>query len=167
MQIWFGFYSVVAGMAATLMGLLFVSVSINAAAILGDAHENEKRLAEQAFANYLAVLLVSLFAIFPTLTISQLGSSALAVTALGSVWVLVRLYQVVMSPQESGLRLQALRRQFSSLLGYGMLIYAAARMAFGPGDTRNLFGVAVIVLLSSATAVSWGLLLKLAKEKEV
>jgi hypothetical protein len=72
MKEWLEFYSVIGGSAATLLGLLFVAVSMNAAAILGKAHENSKRLAEQAFQNYLAVMLVSLLAIFPTLDISEL-----------------------------------------------------------------------------------------------
>jgi hypothetical protein len=49
MQIWSGFYTVIAGAAATLLGLLFVAVSINATAILNEADGNSRRLAEQAF----------------------------------------------------------------------------------------------------------------------
>jgi hypothetical protein len=60
MQVWFGFYAVAGGAAATLMGLLFVAVSINAAAILNEARGHLQRLAEQAFQNCATVLLVSL-----------------------------------------------------------------------------------------------------------
>jgi hypothetical protein len=70
MQGWLEFYAVTAGAAATLLGLLFVAVSINATVILGEAREDSKRLVEQAFQNYLAVLLVSLLAIVPALTTS-------------------------------------------------------------------------------------------------
>ncbi|MEJ1970601.1 MAG: hypothetical protein WDN03_18535 [Rhizomicrobium sp.] len=164
MQQWFGFYSVIGGAAVTLLGLLFVAVSINAAAVLGEAHGNSRRLAEQAFQNYLAVMLVSLLAIFPTLAIAELGLATLAVTALWSVWVLIRLYLALTRPYARGARLQSLRRQFSSLVGFGMLIVAALRMAFSWGDSRNLFAAATIVLLSSATAVSWELLLGIAKD---
>jgi hypothetical protein len=40
-------------------------------------------------------------------------------------------------------------------------------MALGLGDSRNLFAVATIVLLFSATRVSWGMLLRIAKAKLV
>ena len=40
-------------------------------------------------------------------------------------------------------------------VGFGMLIFAALRMALNVGDSRNLFAVATIILLFSATAVSW------------
>ena len=38
-------------------------------------------------------------------------------------------------------------------------------MAFNLGDSRNLLAIAAIILLFSATAVSWELLLRLAKAK--
>jgi hypothetical protein len=50
---WFEFYSVTAGVGATLMGLLFVAVSINAPAILGTGQDKSKRLAEQGFSKFL------------------------------------------------------------------------------------------------------------------
>jgi hypothetical protein len=76
MQGWLGFYAVTAGAAATLMGLLFVVVSINGAAILGGGHHHSRRLAEQAFQNYVAVLVVSLLALFPDLSNTQFGRIA-------------------------------------------------------------------------------------------
>ena len=46
-----------------------------------------------------------------------------------------------------------------------MLIFAAVRMAFQKGDSRNLFAIGAMILLFSATAVSWELLLRIAKAK--
>jgi len=166
MQGWFEFYSTIGGIAATLLGLLFVAVSINASVVLGEAHENSKRLAEQAFQNYLAVMMVALLAIFPTIEISTFGFVTLAVTAVWGVWVMIRLYLALRRPTDSGLRLQSLRRQFSSLVGFGILIFAALRMAFDLGDSRNLFAIATIILLFSATTASWELLLRIAKASE-
>jgi uncharacterized membrane protein len=165
MQAWFGFYTAIGGFAATLLGLLFVAVSINAAAVLSETHEHAKRLAEQAFQNYLAVLMVALLAIFPTITIPTLGTTALSATAVWAVWVLIRLYLALTRPHDPESRRQLLRRQMSSLIGFGMLIYAAARMAFGPGDTLNLLAIATMILLFSATISSWQLLLRLAKAR--
>jgi hypothetical protein len=82
-----------------------------------------------------------------------------------SVWGLIRLYLALTRPYEPGARLQSLRRQFSSFMGFGILIVAALRMAFNLGGSSNLFAIATIILLSSATMVSWELLLKIAKAK--
>jgi hypothetical protein len=165
MQIWTGFYSVVAGAAATLLGLLFVAVSINASVILDEAHGDSRRLAEQAFQNYLAAMLVSLLSIFPALDISELGFAVLALTAMRSAWALVRLYLAATRPHDPGSRLQSLRRHLISLVGFGMLTIAAVRTAFNLGDSRGLFAIATMILLFSATTVSWELLLRIAKKK--
>lgn len=167
MQVWFGLYAVVGGAAATLMGLLFVSVSINAAAILNEVHGHSRRLAEQAFQNYLGVLLVSLLALFPSLPLAEFGFVTLLVSAPSGVWVLVRLYQALAKPHDSDSRMQLLHRQrpFLSLIGFGMLIFAAGRMALKVGDSRNLLAASTMILLLAATRASWTLLLKIAGAK--
>jgi hypothetical protein len=165
MQIWVAFYAVVGGASATLLGLLFVAVSLNAAAILSEAHAGSKRLAEQAFQNFLAALMISLLALFPSLQLAELGIATLGVSAAWAVWVLVRVYLAFTRPFAAGSRWQSLRRQLSSLIGFGMLIVAALRMTLNLGDSRNLFAIASIILLFSATTVSWELLLNIAKLK--
>jgi hypothetical protein len=167
MQTWSGFYTVIGGASATLLGLLFVAVSINAAGILNEADGNSRRLAEQAFQNYVAVLSVSLLALFPSLTISEFGFVTLCVTAVSAIWVLVRLYLALIKPYERSSRLQSLRRQVISLAGLGMLIFAAARMALNKSDSRNLLAASTIILLVAATRGSWILLLMIAREKQV
>src|ERR1700722_9247600 len=73
MQAWFDFYAVIGAAAATLTGLLFVAMSMNAPAALSRGPEGSRRLAEQAFENYLAVLMVSLLALFPDMSLLLFG----------------------------------------------------------------------------------------------
>ncbi len=61
MQPWSQFYATIAASSAALLGLLFVVVSINAPAALGAHAILSRRLTEQAFQNYLAVMMVSLW----------------------------------------------------------------------------------------------------------
>lgn len=165
MQTWTQLYSITGASAATLLGLLFVAVSVTAPAVSGQMHQNSRRLAEQAFQNYLVVMLVSLLALFPSLTLSELGYATLGITALRGVAALLRLYWAAMKPYELGSRWQSLRRQYPSLIGFGLLIYGAVRMALDLGDNHTLFAAATVVLLFSATVVSWELLLRIASEK--
>jgi hypothetical protein len=160
MQAWSEFFAVVAAASATLLGLLFVAISVNAAESLGVGHEPSRRLAEQAFQNYLTIILVSLVALLPQLKLTEFGSTALGLTASSSVLVLVRLYFIVAKPHAD--RLRTLRRHVASVIGFAMLMFAGLRLALGYGDTRNLFAAATIVLLSSATLVSWELLVRIA-----
>jgi hypothetical protein len=163
MQTWTAFYTVIGGASAALLGLLFVAISMNAVATLGPGQENSRRLAEQAFQNYLAVLMVSLLSLFPEISISTFGMVTLFVTAVWIVWVFVRLYQVIASPAGLVSRLLTLRRHLSSLIGFGLLTFAALRMAVSGRDERDWFAAAAIVLLFSATTVSWELLIGIAK----
>jgi modulator of FtsH protease len=162
MQPWFDFYAVIGAAAATLTGLLFVAVSVNASAVLSKGPQGSRRLAEQAFENYLAVLMVALLALFPDMTTLTFGRVTLMVTAIWTVWVLVRLYQAAAEPSAHESRAAALRRHVSTMVGFGMLIYAATRMALDATDTRDTLAAANIVLLFSATEKAWGLLNRIA-----
>jgi hypothetical protein len=163
MQAWSQFYAVIGGAAAALLGLLFVVVSMNASATLGAGPGSSRRLAEQAFQNYLAVLMVSLLALYPQMSPATFGSITLCVIAVWAVWVLVRLYQTLASPVDHESRLLALRRHFSTVAGFGILIVTALRMAMKLADDLNLFAAGTIVLLFSATVVSWELLGRIAR----
>ena len=163
MQAWFQFYAVIGGAAAALLGLLFVAISLNASHTLGPGHDNSRRLAEQAFQNYLAVLMVSLLALFPQMERRTFGLVILSVTALWAIWVLVRLYQTLTRPTAGEPRLFALRRHLSSLIGFTILIVAALRMGVRAEDERNWLASGTMVLLFSATIVSWEVLVRIAK----
>jgi hypothetical protein len=166
MQAWFDFYAVIGAAAATLTGLLFVALSMNAAAALSKGPTGSRRLAEQAFENYLAVLMVSLLALFPDMSLLSFGRATLLVTASWTVWVVVRLYQAAAAPSAHETRWAALRRHLSTMIGFAMLIYSAARMALDGTNTRDSLAVATIVLLFSATERAWGLLNRIAATKE-
>ena len=164
MEIWFGFYAMIGAAAATLMGLLFVAVSLNSAAILNEEHSHSRRLAEQAFQNYVTVLTVSLFALFPSLSLPQFSLVTLMVTGASGVWVLKRLYEYF-TKLHGTTRMTSLRRQMLSLVGFCMLMYATGSMAGNWGDWRNLLAAAGVVLLLAATRASWVLLISIAALK--
>jgi hypothetical protein len=163
MQSWSTFYAVSGGAAATLLGLLFVAVSMNAAAVLRDTHGDSQRLAEQAFQNYLTVLLISLLALFPQIKLSEFGASTLGLTALSVFWVLVRLYLVLTKPLDLRSKLFSFRRHLLSLAGFVMLIVSAVRMITTSEDHRIWIAVGIVVLVAAATTVSWELLARIAR----
>ncbi len=165
MQDWSEFYSVTGESSATLLGLLFVAVSINASTALARMHQNSRRLAEQTFQNYLVVMLVSMLTLFRSLDRAELGYVTLGIAALRGVWALVRLYWAAKEPYEVESRLKSLWRQLPSLIGFALLIYAAQSMARDVGDTRTTFAFGTITLLLSATTMAWELLLRIAVEK--
>jgi hypothetical protein len=56
----------------------------------------------------------------------------------------------------------ATRRHASTLIGFGLLIYAAGRMALDGSDMRDTVAAANMVLLFSATEKAWALLNRIA-----
>jgi hypothetical protein len=163
MQGWLQFYAVAGGASATLLGLLFVAVSINAPASLGDGQESSRRMAEQAFQNYITVILVSLLALYPDISIPTYGRVVVTLSALSAGWAMVRLYLSLAKPTGEESRLAQFRRQATSLIGFAMLLYAAVRMAMGDNDIHDLFAASTMVLVAAAAVVSWELLLRMAK----
>jgi hypothetical protein len=166
MQASYQFYAVIGGASATLLGLLFVVVSLNAAATLGAGHGTSRHLAELAFQNYMSVILVSLIALFPGITPSSFGQVTLGATALWLIRVLVRLHLMLSAPPDRESRLFALRRHVTSLIGFALLIAGALGLILGHGDGSNWIASATIVLLFSATLVSWELLGRIAKSRQ-
>ena len=167
MQAWFNFYAVIGTADATLMGLLFVAVSMNAVIALSRGPEGSRRLTEQAFESYLAVLMVSLLALFPDMSLTMFGQVTLLVTASWAVWVVVRLYQAAARQSEHETRLTATRRHLSTLIGFGLLMYSAGRMALDGKDMRDTLAASNIVLLFSATEKAWGLLNRIANARHI
>ena len=165
MQIWSAFYAVIGGAAAGLMRLLFVAVSINATAILNEAHGTSRRLGEQAFHNYVVVLLVSLLVLVPSLTTSEFSLVTIVLTGISAIWMPVRIYLAFTKPHDGGSRALVLIRHFFSLIGFAMLIFASVRMAFRMGDRRKLLAASTAVLLFAATRAPWELLLRVARVK--
>jgi hypothetical protein len=164
MQAWGGLYSVTAGAAATMLGLLFVAVSILGGAS-GGMHRNSRILAEQSFSNYLVVVLLSALALFPSLTSQELGVTALALTAVRMLWAAVRMYQAASEPFIDDSRWKSLRRQLPSLVGFALIILAAARLAINDGDPHTEFAAGVVMLLFAATSMAWELLLRISAPK--
>ena len=166
MQAWSGFLATIAAAAATLLGLLFVAISLNAES-LGPGHEDSRRLAEQGFQNYFVVLVVALVALFPGIPFDTLGLVVISVTILGSIWVLIRFGQSLREARQFKGQISSVRRHAVSVLGFAMLIYSAFRMRYGDpgGDIPYIFGAALIVLVSSATVASWELLLRISRSR--
>lgn len=165
LQSWSQFYATIGAAAATLLGLLFVAVSVNAPTALGPKDAVSRRLTEQAFQNYLAVMMVALLALFPGIGAPTFGAVTLAATASWSALVVVRFAQTIAQRQERRSWLFAVRRHVASLVGFAILLAAALRMALKWGDDYNWFAASTLVLLFSATTVSWELLRRIANRE--
>jgi len=110
--------------------------------------------------------MVSLLALFAEISTPVFGGVTLASTATWSIWVFVRFGQTVFRRAERRAWILAVRRHLSSLTGFAMLLVAATRMALRWGDDYSWLAASMLVLMFSATTVSWELLARIARREE-
>ena len=165
MQAWTQFYAAIGTASAGLLGLLFVAVSINVSAAVGPDEAVSRRLTEQAFQNYLAVMMVAFLALFSGIETRTFGMVTLIATAVWSIWVVIRFCQTLTQRLERRSWIYSVRRHVSSLIGFGILIVSAFRMALNRGTSYNWLAASTLVLLFSATTVSWELLRRIANRR--
>jgi hypothetical protein len=165
MQPWTQFYAAIGTASAGLLGLLFVAVSINVSAAFGPDEAVSRRLTEQAFQNYLAVMMVAFLALFSGIETRTFGMVTLIATAVWSIWVVIRFCQTLTQRLEWRSWFYSVRRHVSSLIGFTILIVSAFRMALNRGTSYNWLAASTLVLLFSATTVSWELLRRIANRR--
>jgi hypothetical protein len=83
---WTGFYAALSAVAATLLGLLFVAVSLRLNLFQDAVVADVRDFAALVFGQFLALVLVGLVALFPDPKPATLGLPTLAIGALGLGW---------------------------------------------------------------------------------
>ncbi|HZU25000.1 MAG TPA: hypothetical protein VFA04_05735 [Bryobacteraceae bacterium] len=151
--------------AATLIGLLFVAVTLNADLILAGTRPHVKRIAEQAFNNYVAVLIASLFLLIPDQRGKIAGLELASIGIAMGGWAIYRLGSALRAADESFSKKRTQRRLLPSVLGFLLLIASAAQLLLkaGDADALSLAGSGLLLLLIAATGTSWDLLVRVAE----
>jgi hypothetical protein len=155
-QRWHDFYIVAGTAAATLVGLLFVGLSLHLRAVL--SRSEVRSLARVTLANFGLLLFVSLFVVTPE------GPSAVSPQLLGSgVFSLIVIAPSLVAAGRSKtrtLRLFRLAFRFGlSALAYVGVIIAGAMLGGGDYDAGFSWLVAVtVVMLVVSLRNSWDLL---------
>jgi hypothetical protein len=150
-------FSATAEVAGTLVGLLFVAISVAHERVTGDGSQTHRVRASAALTAFTNALVVSLFALVPGL---RVGWTALVVSILGLVFVLASLLSLlrVRGEQPGELRdavfLVGLAITFGVQLVAGLLELAHPRQQ-GPVTT---IAVLVIVCFLIGIARSWELI---------
>jgi len=162
---WHDFFIVAGTSAATLLGLLFVAVTLNADLILVGTRPQLKRVAEQAFQNYISVVLTALLFLFPRQTWAVLATEQLVLGVAMSALVVYRIIVSARRVIDSDFsRLRTLKRLLPSLLGNLILVYSgwSSINAYDESSVQ-MFALATVILVVAATAISWDLLLRVAE----
>jgi hypothetical protein len=160
LQSWQSFYATVAAVAATLTGLLFVSLSLNRERLRGSRAPEVVAMARWTFGDFLYVLMLALVFLVPhqlpfslTVALLTLGFSR----AVG----LLREISGRAADSEASAQGQALLRQIGlpALASLGLI---AVAVAAGRGNYNSIFGLVFVVaaLLVTACWNAWVLLIE-------
>jgi hypothetical protein len=160
---WHDFYLMIGTAAATLVGLLFVSLSLNVDMITREANTDLRELATHTFGNFMSVLMFAVLFLIPHQVPQGLGLPLLGIGGYG-------LYNTVShfletrrkSPRAWGVGGVGLRFVVPSLCFVTLMIIAVSVLL---GQTGGLYWlVPVMILLTvAASRNAWDLLLRLRK----
>ncbi len=166
LQGWHDFYVTAGAAAATLVGLLFVGLSLHIKVVT--SHPDVRSLARVTLTDFFVVLLIALLVLAPASDAGPISES-LVITAVVSVW-LVALPAVqglrMRRPRTIGLRVLIARFGVSTLgfVGVGASGVLMARRDFDNGLAGLLF--VVILLLVVAVRNTWDLLVTVADSSD-
>lgn len=155
---WGAFYGAVAGVAATLVGLLFVSLALNPAVMGDDAPAGLRVWAAQSFHSFLMVLVVALVALIPGDTPAVIAITLIITGVTGLVRVARDVQQVRTDPDPIWRTHHALVRFLAPALAYGICLWAAKEVWEGDADALGWLVAVVFLLTMSAASSSWELL---------
>lgn len=160
------FFSVAAGVAATLIGLLFVALSLNPAIMADDRPSGLRVWSGQTFHSFLMVLTLSMIAVIPVTSGLPFAIALAIVGATGLIGV-VRAVRFAQRDPDPDWRLsRAIWRFFSPLTAYGMCLWAAYLAWRNDPDALSWMVPVIFLLVMSAASSCWELLKDLGNPKQ-
>ena len=155
---WHDFFAAVAGVAATLVGLLFVALALNPAVMADDGPAGLRTWAGQTFHNFLMVLVVALVVLIPDTDRLGLGLPLLILGVWGVARVIIDARRVRSDPAPEWHGRSVLTRFASPLAGYAIAVWVGTQIIRGNADAVGWLVATVFFLMMSAAGNCWDLL---------
>jgi hypothetical protein len=154
---WQSFQSLAGTAAATLLGLLFVAVSIRPTFFGREAHPDFLAIAAKSMGLFVVVLQIALVFQIPDL---RPGGMALVLVIMALLSLVNTGYQIAVMQrilQEWGL-LFVVRRLLLPAVGHGILLVASIAIASGDDRWLLALGITQMLFLFTGTYNAWALL---------
>jgi hypothetical protein len=159
---WHEFHLMTGTAAVTLVGLLFVVLSLHLEVLFQDQHRDFRQLAIEAFQGYLYILFLSLILLAPAPGPRVLGFGTLAIHGAMLVRSTTRLIGHLRARSRLGVKRGLPVRLIVPVLAYalgGTLGYSMMSGEFPPGG----FLGPILLMLGTSTRASWDLLENVAR----
>ena len=157
-QTWEGFFTTVAGLAATLAGLLFVGLGLNPRIMAPNGPSGMRVLAAQTFHHFLVLLVIALIALAPTETARPLAITLFIVGVQGVVRVGLDLRRAQRDHDPRWGILQVLARSVWPAAAYALCLWLGVDLWDDVPDALEGMVVVVLLLLVHVSINCWDLL---------
>ena len=155
---WQAFFTTVAGLAATLAGLLFVGLGINPHIMAPTAPPGMRVLAAQSFHHFLVLLVIALIAIAPTETARPLAVTLLIVGGQGLVRVVLDLRHARRGHDPQWGMVQAVARSVWPAVAYALCLRLGVDLWDDVTAALGSIVIVVVLLLVHVSINCWDLL---------
>jgi hypothetical protein len=156
---WHDFYMLVGTASATLVGLLFIALSLHLDKVVGDRHRGVQAMAGQTFSGFLAVLVVALFFLVPGQGPQGIGWPLLITGGQGVVRNVLRARFVAGAPSHSRIvRVHPFWTFIGPTACYAAMIAVAVFCFLGRAEALYALIAVVCTLIIVATGSAWTLL---------
>jgi hypothetical protein len=162
---WHDFYVTMGTASASLIGLLFVALSINLDAITGPSRDDLRAFAEQAFASFSTVLLIAVLFLIPTGGPSSIGVAYLVLGGVAGARMLRRAPAVWRVLRQGQLGEAVFWRFVLPAAAVVGLLASGLGLIVGQPSALYWLVAVIIGLLMSAARSSWDLLVKVSEDR--
>jgi hypothetical protein len=156
---WHDFYVLVGTASATLVGLMFVAVSIGTSIFNEDHRAAMTAFITPTVMHFAAVLFACLLVTIPTHTWYTLGGFLGAGALGGSIYSAGLVVQVIIRHRFNVDLVDRLFYAFLPLVGYGLALIAAVLLCMRAAVSADLIAAAVLTLLFAAIRNAWDMML--------
>jgi len=160
---WHDFYHVIGDASAALMGLLFVSLSLNVGVVTRKGNADLRLLAVQTFISYLATLMFAVIFLIPNQGPRGLGLPMMGIDLIVLYVTVTRVLEMHRYQPRFRGRVGFAFRFAAPLICFTAVLIIAVSVLMGKTGGLYWFVPVVIVLFWIASINAWELLLQLGK----
>jgi hypothetical protein len=155
---WHDFYVLVGTASATLVGLMFVAVSIGTAIFNEERSAGVTAFITPTVMHFAAVLFACLLGTMPTQTWATLSGFLGAGALVGSIYSGGLVVQMIIRRRFKVDLSDRLFYSFLPLVGYALALVAAALLLVQSAASANLIAAAVLILLLAGIRNAWDMM---------
>jgi hypothetical protein len=153
--------------AATLMGLLFVSVSLKSDVFVDPRYPDLRATAVNTFASFLFLLLDALYVLIPHQSSDTLGWTLMVTTIFQLRIMADEIRNVVRNVSLRGVTAELFWRLILPFVSAAIVLAVGIGLILGHEETLDWFVSAAIAMLVTATRNAWYLLLETSQRQVV